>query len=106
MMDSKYSKSDIDDIVLVGGSSRIPRVQALLREYFNGKELCQSINPDEAVAYGAAVQGAILGDVKSDKIDSLVLLDVRPGDGWRRNDSANQAQFYYSYQEISDILNL
>jgi len=78
MKDSKYSKNEIDDIVLVGGSSRIPRVQALLRDYFNGKELCQSINPDEAVAYGAAVQGAILGDVKSDKIDQLVLLDVSP----------------------------
>jgi L1 cell adhesion molecule like protein len=78
MKDSKYSKNDITDIVLVGGSSRIPRVQQLLREYFNGKELCQSINPDEAVAYGAAVQGAVLGGVNSSKINDLILLDVTP----------------------------
>ena len=78
MKDSKYSKNEITDIVLVGGSSRIPRVQQLLREYFNGKELCQSINPDEAVAYGAAVQGAVLGGVNSSKINDLILLDVTP----------------------------
>jgi len=78
MRDAKMSKDQIHDIVLVGGSSRIPRVQQLLKEYFHGKELCQSINPDEAVAYGAAVQGAILGGVKSDKTDGLVLLDVTP----------------------------
>lgn len=78
MRDAKMSKDKVHDIVLVGGSSRIPRVQQLLREYFHGKELCQSINPDEAVAYGAAVQGAILGGVKSDKTDGLILLDVIP----------------------------
>lgn len=78
MADSKYSKADITDIVLVGGSSRIPKVQQLLRDYFNGKELCQSINPDEAVAYGAAVQGAVLRGVNSGKISDLVLLDVTP----------------------------
>jgi heat shock protein 1/8 len=78
LRDSKISKADVHDIVLVGGSSRIPRVQQLLRDFFNGKELCQSINPDEAVAYGAAVQGAILGGNKSDKIDGLILLDVCP----------------------------
>lgn len=78
MRDAKMSKDQIHDIVLVGGSSRIPRLQQLLREYFNGKELCQNINPDEAVAYGAAVQGAILGGVKSDKTDGLILLDVTP----------------------------
>lgn len=78
MRDSKFSKDDITDIVLVGGSSRIPRVQQLLREYFNGKELCQNINPDEAVAYGAAVQGAVLGGVNSSKINDLILLDVTP----------------------------
>ena len=78
MRDSKFSKNEVDDIVLVGGSSRIPRVQSLLRSYFNGKELCQSINPDEAVAYGAAVQGAILGGVNSSKINDLILLDVAP----------------------------
>ena len=78
LRDSKISKDKSHEIVLVGGASRIPRVQQLLREFFNGKELNQSINPDEAVAYGAAVQGAILGGVKSDKTDGLILLDVTP----------------------------
>jgi len=78
LRDSKISKSAIHDIVLVGGSTRIPRIQSLLREFFGGKELNQSINPDEAVAYGAAVQGAILGGVKSEKTDGLILLDVTP----------------------------
>uniref|UniRef100_A0A6C0DBN4 Chaperone n=1 Tax=viral metagenome TaxID=1070528 RepID=A0A6C0DBN4_9ZZZZ len=78
LRDSKISKDKIHEIVLVGGSSRIPRIQQLLKDFFNGKELCQSINPDEAVAYGAAVQGAILGGVQSDKTDGLILLDVTP----------------------------
>lgn len=78
LRDSKFGKGDVDNIVLVGGSSRIPRVQQLLREFFNGKELCQSINPDEAVAYGAAVQGAILSGNESSKISDLILLDVCP----------------------------
>lgn len=78
LRDSKVSKDKVHDIVLVGGSSRIPRVQQLLKDFFGGKELCQSINPDEAVAYGAAVQGAILGGVKSEKTDGLILLDVTP----------------------------
>jgi len=78
LRDAKMDKNSIHEIVLVGGSSRIPKVQQLLKDYFNGKELCQSINPDEAVAYGAAVQGAILGGVKSEKTDGLILLDVTP----------------------------
>jgi L1 cell adhesion molecule like protein len=79
LKDGKLSKSDIHDVVLVGGSSRIPRVQALLKEYFNGKELCQSIHPDEAVAYGAAVQAHILsGNSKNDAASELLLLDVAP----------------------------
>ncbi len=78
LRDSKIPKDQVSDIVLVGGSSRIPRVQQLLREFFNGKDLCQSINPDEAVAYGAAVQGAILGGSTSEKIDGIILLDVCP----------------------------
>jgi heat shock protein 1/8 len=78
LRDSKIGKDAIHDIVLVGGSTRIPKLQQLLREFFNGKELCQSINPDEAVAYGAAVQGAILGGVTSEKTDGLILLDVTP----------------------------
>jgi L1 cell adhesion molecule like protein len=78
MKDAKMSKDQVHEIVLVGGSTRVPRVQQLLREYFNGKELCQSVNPDEAVAYGAAVQGAVLGGVKDEKLESLIVLDVTP----------------------------
>ena len=76
--DSKLSKSQISDVVLVGGSTRIPKIQQLLTEFFNGKELCKSINPDECVAYGAAVQAAILTGVKDEKISDLLLLDVCP----------------------------
>jgi heat shock protein 1/8 len=76
--DSEVSKSQVDEIVMVGGSTRIPKVQSLLRDYFYGKELNHSINPDEAVAYGAAVQAAILDGVKNEKIDSVLLLDVMP----------------------------
>lgn len=76
MKDSKLDKKDIDEIVLVGGSTRIPRVRALLREYFNRQDLNESINADEAVAYGAAVQAAALSGVKDDT--NLVLLDVAP----------------------------
>ena len=66
------------DVVLVGGSTRIPKVQALLQEFFGGKELNKSINPDEAVAYGAAVQAAILTGEGSEKVQDLLLLDVAP----------------------------
>jgi heat shock protein 1/8 len=76
--DSKLSKKEVDDVVLVGGSTRIPKVQELLSNFFNGKELCRSINPDEAIAYGAAVQAAILSGMKDEKLDQLVLLDVTP----------------------------
>ena len=80
LTDAKMSKSQVDDIVLVGGSTRIPKVQSLLSDFFNGKELCQSINPDEAVAYGASVQAAILGKTidENDKANDLLLLDVAP----------------------------
>mgnify|MGYP003262277613 CR=1 FL=1 len=79
LRDSKLSKSQIDEVVLVGGSSRIPKVQKMLQEFFNGKELCQSINPDEAVAYGATVQAAVLsGKGQGSKLDDLLLLDVAP----------------------------
>lgn len=78
MTDAKLSKSQIDEVVLVGGSSRIPKIQSMLSEYFNGKELCKSVNPDEAVAYGAAVQAHILAGGKDDKTNSLLLLDVSP----------------------------
>lgn len=78
LRDAKLSKSQIDEIVLVGGSTRIPKIQQLLSEYFNGKELCKSINPDECVAYGAAVQAAILTGSQDSKISDLLLLDVCP----------------------------
>ena len=76
--DSKVSKDRIHEIVLVGGTTRIPRIQQLLSEYFNGKELCKSINPDECVAYGAAVQAALLTGNGDEKIQDLLLLDVCP----------------------------
>ena len=77
---AKYSKEDINQVVIVGGSSRIPRVKELLQNFYNGKELCQSVNPDEAIAYGAAVQGAILSGANksSDVLNQIVLLDVSP----------------------------
>lgn len=78
LRDSKMSKNQVDDVVLVGGSTRIPKIQELLSEFFNGKELCKSINPDEAVAYGATVQSAILSGVQSEKIGEMLLLDVAP----------------------------
>jgi L1 cell adhesion molecule like protein len=78
LADSKLSKGSIAEVVLVGGSTRIPKVQEMLRDFFNGKELNKSINPDEAVAYGAAVQAAILEGVKDKKLDELLLLDVTP----------------------------
>ena len=76
--DSKISKSQIHEIVLVGGSTRIPKIQSQLADFFNGKTLNKSINPDEAVAYGAAVQAALLSGVKDSKIEDLLLLDVAP----------------------------
>eukprot|EP00178_Gracilaria_changii_P024161 TRINITY_DN728_c0_g1_i1.p2 TRINITY_DN728_c0_g1~~TRINITY_DN728_c0_g1_i1.p2 ORF type:complete len:657 (+),score=147.09 TRINITY_DN728_c0_g1_i1:8110-10080(+) len=78
LRDSKIPKADVDDIVLVGGSTRIPKVQSLLVDFFNGKELCKNINPDEAVAHGAAVQAAILAGDTSEKTQDLLLLDVTP----------------------------
>uniref|UniRef100_A0A674P9H7 Heat shock protein 8 n=1 Tax=Takifugu rubripes TaxID=31033 RepID=A0A674P9H7_TAKRU len=78
LRDAKMDKGQIHDIVLVGGSTRIPKIQKLLQDYFNGKELNKSINPDEAVAYGAAVQAAILSGDKSENVQDLLLLDVTP----------------------------
>ena len=78
MNDAGLEKSEIDDIVLVGGSTRIPKVQSLLKDYFEGKEPSKGINPDEAVAYGAAVQGGILSGEGGEETDSLLLLDVAP----------------------------
>merc|ERR1711887_413438 len=78
MRDAKMDKTAINDIVLVGGSTRIPKIQKLLQDFFNGKELNKSINPDEAVAYGAAVQAAILTGDQSEGVGDLLLLDVAP----------------------------
>lgn len=78
LSDSKMSKSDIHEIVLVGGSTRIPKVQQLLSEFFGGKQLNKSINPDEAVAYGAAVQAAVLTTKNEESLQKHVLLDVAP----------------------------
>uniref|UniRef100_A0A8K9X9Q3 Heat shock protein 70 n=1 Tax=Oncorhynchus mykiss TaxID=8022 RepID=A0A8K9X9Q3_ONCMY len=76
--DAKMDKAQIHDVVLVGGSTRIPKVQKLLQDFFNGRELNKSINPDEAVAYGAAIQAAILSGDKSENVQDLLLLDVAP----------------------------
>jgi heat shock protein 5 len=75
---ASLDKSDIDQIVLVGGSTRIPKVQELVSDFFDGKEISKGINPDEAVAYGAAVQGAILDGRATGKADRMILLDVTP----------------------------
>jgi len=78
MEDSDMSKSEVDEIVLVGGSTRIPKVQTLLKDFFDGKEPSRGVNPDEAVAYGAAVQGGILSGEASEATQDLLLLDVTP----------------------------
>jgi len=78
MEDADLSKSEIDEIVLVGGSTRIPKVQQLISEFFGGKEPSKGINPDEAVAYGAAVQGGILSGEGGDATSEILLLDVTP----------------------------
>jgi endoplasmic reticulum chaperone BiP len=76
--DSGLKKSEIDEIVLVGGSTRIPKIQQLIKDFFNGKEPNRGINPDEAVAYGAAVQGGILGGQASEETKDLLFIDVTP----------------------------
>lgn len=80
LLDARIDKHKITDIILVGGSTRVPKIQKLLQEYFGGKELCKSVNPDECVAYGAAVQAAILGSAPSQKVGvtDMVLVDVCP----------------------------
>jgi L1 cell adhesion molecule like protein len=78
LRDAKVSKSEVSEVILVGGSTRIPKIQSLLSDFFNGKELCKSINPDEAVAYGAAVQAAILAGHGDEKTNEILLIDVTP----------------------------
>ena len=78
LQDAKMSKGEVDEIILVGGSTRIPKIQKLLSDYFNGKELCKSLNHDEAVAIGATVQAAILSGTQDESLQDLLLLDVTP----------------------------
>ena len=78
LSDGGLKKSEVDEIVLVGGSTRIPKVQGLLKEFFNGKEPNRGINPDEAVAYGAAVQGGILGGQATEETKDILFIDVTP----------------------------
>merc|ERR1719397_200767 len=78
LKDSGLKKKDIDEIVLVGGATRIPKIQKLVKDFFNGKEPNRGINPDEAVAYGATVQGGVLSPETNEKLDNLLLLDVTP----------------------------
>ncbi len=78
LKDAKLDKGSIHEIVMVGGSSRIPKIQSMLQEFFNGKELCRSVHPDEAVAYGASVQAHIMSGGTDDAVKDLLLLDVCP----------------------------
>jgi len=80
LRDSKIDKRQVNEVVLVGGSTRIPKVQQLITQFFNGKEPCRTINPDEAVAYGAAVQAAILCNMTTEgsKLNDVLLIDVAP----------------------------
>ncbi|KAK3151204.1 hypothetical protein QOZ80_3AG0242990 [Eleusine coracana subsp. coracana] len=79
LSDAKVDKRSIHDVVLVGGSTRIPKVQSMLRYFFHGKELCRTINPDEAVAYGAAIQASILsGEIGNGKVGDMLLVDTTP----------------------------
>merc|ERR1719223_1775474 len=78
LADSGLPKSKISEVVMVGGSTRIPKVQQLIQAFFNGKDLCKAINPDEAVAYGAAVQAAIVSGTGTAEVQNMLLLDVAP----------------------------
>lgn len=78
LIDAKVDKASVHEVVMVGGSTRIPKIKSLISDFFNGKKLCDSINPDEIVAYGASLQAAILSGVKNDKLSEMVLLDVTP----------------------------
>jgi L1 cell adhesion molecule like protein len=78
LKDAKCSKADVNEVVMVGGSTRIPKIQSLIKDYFSGKDPCRSINPDEAVAYGAAVQAAILSGAGGNATRDILLIDVTP----------------------------
>ena len=78
LRDAKMDRSSIHEVVLVGGSTRIPKIQKLLSNFMGGKDLNKSINPDEAVAYGAAIQAAVLTGVQDEKVQDVLLVDVTP----------------------------
>ncbi|KAM0005120.1 putative Heat shock protein 70 family [Helianthus debilis subsp. tardiflorus] len=78
LRDAKMNKENVNEVVLVGGSTRIPKVQELLKEFFNGKELCKRIHADEAVAYGASILAAKIRGDTTEKVKDLVFLDVTP----------------------------
>lgn len=78
LRDAKMQKGDVNEIVLVGGSTRIPKVQEMIREFFDGKEPCKNINPDEAIAFGASVQAAVLSGISNEETSNILLLDVAP----------------------------
>merc|ERR1711968_108626 len=96
LKDSDMSKGQIHEIVLVGGSTRIPKIQSMLSDFFNGKVLNKSINPDEAVAYGAAVQAAVLGGETHESVKDMLLLDVAP----------LSQKHHHPHQEDSDLHHL
>ena len=107
LRDAKMAKGDIHELVLVGGSTRIPKIQQLLTDFFNGKELCKSINPDEAVAYGAAVQAAILTGNTSSKTEDLLLLDghdLRRHRSFRRRSSFRLGEYLLPPEEEDPLL--
>merc|ERR1712209_398598 len=110
LRDAKLDKASIDDIVLVGGSTRIPKVQKLLQDFFNGKELNKSINPDEAVAYGAAVQAAILTGDHSSEIVMFCFWICSPvsryRDCWRSDDVLDQEEHHHPHQADPDLHHL
>ncbi|GMY08531.1 heat shock cognate 70 kDa protein-like isoform X1 [Fagus crenata] len=101
LTDAKMDKSCVHDVVVTGGSSRIPKVQELLQDCFDGKELCKTINPDEAVAYGAAVQAAILSGIGNEKLGDIILFDVTPLSlgGYYTTCDDNQTDIYFSVYE-------
>lgn len=78
MEDSKFKKTEIHEIVLVGGSSRIPKIRQIVKDFFNGKEANTGINPDEAVCYGAAIQGGIICGEESNETKGLIVIDATP----------------------------
>ena len=90
--DAKMSKSQIDKVILVEGSTRIPKIQLMVQEFFNGKEPYKGINPEEAVAYGAAVQAALMTNIKDETIEKLILLNVTP--------------FSLGFETLGDVMNV